>query len=196
MTKAAPGEVTRLLAALNEGDGEALPALLPLVYDELHGLATRYLRHERRALTLQPTVLVHEAYLRLVGQRAVHWQNRAHFFGIAAQAMRRILVDHARAHRALKRGGRREDVPLDEVMVSAPEQAVDVLLLDEALARLAAVDPRQARLVELRFFGGLTVEETAAVLDMSATTVKREWRVARAWVHREMSGGGEHRVAH
>ena len=196
MTKAAPGEVTRLLAALNEGDGEALPALLPLVYDEPHGLATRYLRHERRALTLQPTVLVHEAYLRLVGQRAVHWQNRAHFFGIAAQAMRRILVDHARAHRALKRGGRREDVPLDEVMVSAPEQAVDVLLLDEALARLAAVDPRQARLVELRFFGGLTVEETAAVLDMSATTVKREWRVARAWLHREMSGGGEHRVAH
>jgi RNA polymerase sigma factor (TIGR02999 family) len=166
------------------------------VYEELHSLASRYLRHERQDLTLQPTALVHEAYLRLVDQHDVRWQNRAHFFGVAAQAMRRILVDNARAYQAAKRGGGRGKVPLNEITIAAPQQSVDLMQLDEALTRLAAVDHQQARVVELRFFGGLTVEETAEVLGTSPTTVKREWRLARAWLHREMSGGLCSRVTH
>jgi RNA polymerase sigma-70 factor (ECF subfamily) len=181
-----PGDVTRLLAALNTGDPDARPALVSLVYSELRKLASRYLRHERANLTLQPTALVHEAYLRLAEQHGVRWQNRAHFFGVAAQAMRRILVDHARAHQASKRGGGRAPVPLDEVEIGTPQRPEDVALLDEALTRLEKLDPQQGRIVELRFFAGLTVEETGEVLGVSATTVKREWSLARAWLHREM----------
>jgi RNA polymerase sigma factor (TIGR02999 family) len=185
----AKGDVTRLLAAWNAGDPEARPAVVSLVYDELRKLAARYLRHERANLTLQPTALVHEAYFRLAEQHGVHWENRAHFFGVAAQAMRRILVDHARAHLASKRGGGQEAVPLDQVQIGVTERPEEVVALDEALSHLETFDPQQSRVVELRFFAGLTVEETAEVLGISATTVKREWSLARAWLHREIHAG-------
>ncbi|NOT44748.1 MAG: RNA polymerase subunit sigma-70 [Acidobacteria bacterium] len=187
MTEHAAGEVTRLLDDLNAGDEEALPLLLPLVYDELRRIAARRLHHEPSGHPLQATALVHEAYLRLVGQHEVRWKNRSHFFAVAAQAMRRVLVDHARARLAGKRGGVQARVPLDDVVVASEPPPGDLVALDEALDRLARHDPHQARLVELRFFAGLTVEETADVLGISDTTVKREWRMARAWLHREMS---------
>lgn len=168
--------------------------LMPLVYDQLHRVAAARFQRERGNHTLQPTALVHEAYLRLVDQRRVRWQNRAHFIGVAAQLMRRILIDHARGHRAAKRGGapgRFTLANIDELpAVQRPAEPceIDVLALDEALARLTALDAQQGRIVELRFFGGLTVEETAEVLGISPTTVKREWRLAKAWLHREIDG--------
>ncbi|MGE0593261.1 MAG: sigma-70 family RNA polymerase sigma factor [Vicinamibacterales bacterium] len=187
MTKHAAGEVTRLLDGLNAGDEQALPRILPLVYDELRRIAARRLHHEPAGHPLQATALVHEAYLRLAGQHEVRWKNRGHFFAVAAQAMRRVLVDHARARLADKRGGVQARVPLDDVVVASEPPPGDLVALDDALDRLARHDPHQARLVELRFFAGLTVEETADVLGISDTTVKREWRMARAWLHREMS---------
>lgn len=184
-------EVTALLLKWSEGDRQSLDALLPLVYAELRRIALRQLRGERRQHTLAPTALVHELYLRLVDQKRASWQNRAHFFGVAAQLMRRILVDHARARQADKRGGSTPLLSLDgagELPAAAPA-AAEVLAVDEVLKRLAARDADQARIVELRFFAGLTVEEVAHVLDRSPRTVKREWRLARAWMYRALRSG-------
>jgi RNA polymerase sigma factor (TIGR02999 family) len=181
--------VTGLLQAWGSGDSAALDRLLPIVYDELHRQAERYLRRESPGHTLQTTALVHEAYLRLVDQRQARWQNRAQFFGIAAQLMRRILVDHARRHQAAKRGGNAIPVPLEEGEVAAAESDVDLVALDDALSRLSALDPQQARVVELRYFSGLGIEETAEALGISPATVKREWAMARAWLRRELGGG-------
>ena len=180
-------DVTGLLVAWGNGEEKAHGALMDAVYGELHRLAGAHLRRERAGHSLPPTALVHEAYLKLVDQKRVRWQNRAHFFAIAARQMRRILVDHARAHWAEKRGAA-ATIPLTGIDLAGDEPAVDVLDLEEALDRLAALDPRQGRLVELRFFGGLTVEETAAVLDVAPVTVKRDWAMARAWLFRELRG--------
>lgn len=183
----APETVTQLLVAWQQGSQQALNQLMPLVYAELRAIAGRYLSHESPGHTLQSTALVHEAYLKLVDQRSVQWQNRSHFFGIAAQMMRRILVDHARHQHRAKRGGAAPKLSLDEAMaVAEPDAAFDLLALDDALTSLSAIDPRGARIVELRFFSGLTIEETADVLAVSAGTVKREWSTARAWLYREM----------
>jgi RNA polymerase sigma-70 factor, ECF subfamily len=180
------GDVTELLQQWSNGQEQALDRLLPRIHDELKKLAASYLRKERPNHTLQPTALVNEAFLKLVDQRAAKWQNRAHFFGIAAQAMRRILVDHARAHAASKRGGALRQVPLDDAHIPGPVGDVDLLALDEALTRLAAMDPQQSRIVELRFFGGLTMEETAEVMHISPATIGREWRMAKAWLSAEL----------
>lgn len=180
-------DVTRLLVDLQRGADGAADQLVPLVYGELHKLAVHYMRAERGDHTLQPTALVHEAYMRLVDQRNASWQNRSHFFGIAAQAMRRILVDHARRKRAGKREGG-DRVTLDESVAEAPQRSVDLIALDDALNKLAALDPRQARVVELRFFGGLDIEQTAESLGISPATVKRDWIFARAFLQREMDG--------
>ena len=186
-------EVTRLLHEWKAGDRDALNRLMPLVYPELHALASRQLAGEWRQGRLQTTAVVSEAYLRLFGQRAVDWQNRGHFFAIAAQLMRRILVDHARRERRQKRGGDAVSVELDEASAYLPlpadGEAVDTLDLDRALRKLEVLDPGAARVVELRFFGGLTLEETAAALDISVATVKREWTVAKGWLHRELTRG-------
>lgn len=184
-------EVTRLLAELRAGDRRALEQLIPVVYAELRDLASRYLRRERQEHTLQPTALVHEVYMRLaghVGQHGADWRDRSHFFGIAARVMRQVLVDYARANDAAKRGAGQVRVTLDEAHGVAAAPAIELTALEAALTRLAALDPEQARLVELRFFAGLTVEETAEVVGRSARTVKREWRSARAWLHRELFG--------
>jgi RNA polymerase sigma factor (TIGR02999 family) len=182
-------DVTQLLVNWSNGDRAALEQLTPLVYDELRRLAGRYMRRERPGQTLQSTELVHEAYLRLIDQRSVHWQNRAHFFGIAAQMIRRILVDHARSRHARKRGGTACRVTLDEGVAAAPERHdLDLVALDEALNSLAAIDPQQGRIVEMRFFAGLSIEETAAALNISPATVKRDWTMARAWLFRELGG--------
>jgi RNA polymerase sigma factor (TIGR02999 family) len=183
----APQNVTELLIGWGQGDKEALDRLVPIVYDELRRQAARYLRRERVGHTLQTTALIHEAYLRLVDQKNVHWQNRAHFFGIAAQLMRRILVDHARTKKRAKRGGSDVRVSLGDVQVVAKEKDLDVVALDEALDRLSEIDEQQSKIVELRFFSGLTVEETAEVLGISTATVKRDWSMAKAWLHREIS---------
>jgi len=180
--------ITHLLKEWSAGDPRALDRLTPLVYEELRHQAARYLRRERRSHTLQTTALIHEAYLRLIDAKDVHWQSRAHFFAIAANLMRRILVDHARRRDADKRGGSRVRVQLDEALAVADEADVDLLAIDEALDRLAVIDPQQARVVELRFFSGLSVEETAAALGVSPKTVKRDWSVARAWLRREIGG--------
>lgn len=180
-------DVTRLLLALQDGQTGAADQLVPLVYAELHDLAVHYMRGERADHTLQPTALVHEAYMRLVDQRNASWKNRSHFFGIAAQAMRRILVDHARRKRATKREGG-DRVTLDESVAEAPQRSVDLIALDDALLKLAELDPRQARVVELRFFGGLDIEQTAESLGISPATVKRDWTFARAFLQREMDG--------
>jgi RNA polymerase sigma-70 factor, ECF subfamily len=182
-----PGEVTRLLIAWNEGDRAAVERLMPLVYAELRRIAERQFRRERAGHTLQPTAVVHEAYFRLVDQTRVTWKNRGHFFAIAAQAMRRILIDHARAREAEKRGGKEIQVSLD-VGIASPEPVddVDLLALDEALVRLKTLDDAQARIVELRFFGGLSIEETAEAMETSPSSVKREFRSARAWLFREL----------
>jgi len=182
-----PGEVTRLLIEWNGGDAGALERLIPLVYGELRRQARGYLRNERSGHTLQPTALVHEVYLRLVDQSRVKWQNRAHFFGVAARSMREILVDHARKRRAAKRGGPDSLIPIDDVNPPGASRNIDLLDLDRTLKRLAALDERQARLVELRVFGGLTIDEAAEVLEISPATVSREWRHAETWLHREMS---------
>lgn len=179
-------DVTILLAELTKGNKEAASKLIPMVYDELRRLARGYMRRERSDHTLQATALVHEAYLKLVEQRSVDWQSRAHFFGIAAQVMRRILVDHARRHVREKRGGGRRPVPMDEALVFAPEQSPELIKLDEALERLTKLDPRQGKIVELRFFGGLTVEQAADLLGISPKTVKRDWAVAKVWLHGEL----------
>ena len=179
-------ELTQLLLEWSTGNKEALKRLMPLVYDELHRLAQRYMRRERPDHTLQTSALLNEAYLRLIDQNRVTWQNRAHFFGIAASMMRRILVDHSRMRAYTKRGGDQQKVALDEVAVIAESKAFDVLALDEALKKLEAIDEQQSRIVDLRFFGGLTIEETAEVLGVSHATVEREWSMARAWLWREM----------
>src|SRR5687767_15211512 len=180
-------EVTKLLQEWTNGEEQALDRLLSEIHRELRKLAAGYLRKERPDHTLQPTALVNEAFIKLVDQRAVKWQNRAHFFGIAAQAMRRILVDHARAHAAGKRGDGIRKLPLEDAMMIGGVMDIDLLALDEALTRLAAIDPQQSRVVELRFFGGLTMEETAEVMHISPATVGREWRMAKAWLFAEIS---------
>src|SRR5690349_3674933 len=179
--------ITQLLERWSEGDEKALDQLMPLVYDELHRLAGAYLRRERGYQTLQPTALVNEAYLKLVRQRTIRWQNRAQFFGVAAQLMRRILVDHARANDAAKRGGDRVNVSLKNIGAFGTEPTADVLSLHNVLNRLAEIDPDQSRIVELRFFGGLTIEETAEVMQVSHSTVEREWKIAKAWLKRELT---------
>lgn len=186
---ASRAELTELLQQWSEGRQDALDRLLPEVYAELKLLAGSYLRRERSDHTLQATALVHEAFMKLVDQRVVRWQNRAHFFGIAAQLMRRILVDHARAHTAAKRTAGERRVPLDDALAMAVDRDVDLIALDDALTRLAVVDPQQSRVVELRFFGGLTIEETAEVLKISPATVGREWTVAKAWLHAALERG-------
>lgn len=186
MPASVPGNVTQLLLALSAGDAEALNKLTPLVYPELRRLAARALRGERSGHTLDTTALVHEAYLRLVDRREVQWQHRAQFFGLAAQIMRRILVDHARRRTAAKRAIRGRQITLVGPVTATGQHTVDLTDLDEGLHRLAAFDPRPCRIVELRFFGGLTIEETAEVLGISPATVKREWAVAKAWLRRDI----------
>jgi RNA polymerase sigma factor (TIGR02999 family) len=182
-----PEDVTRLLVEWQGGNQQALDSLIPLVYQELRAIAGRYLSRESSGHTLQSTALVHEAYFRLIGQRRVRWQNRAHFFGIAAQMMRRILIDHARHQARDKRGGPTPTLSLDEALATpGTETDVDLLALDEALTSLARIDPRGAKIIELRFFSGLTLEETAEVVGISPGTVKRDWNAARAWLYREM----------
>jgi RNA polymerase sigma factor (TIGR02999 family) len=188
MTKSSPKEITQLLLAWSHGEQAALDQLIPLVHDELHRIAKRYMRRERPGQTMQTTALVDEAYLRLVDSSRVHWQNRAHFFAIAAQLMRRILVDFARSRHNLKRGGRGEQVSLDEALVISPERGADIVALDDALNTLASLDARQSQVVELRFFGGLSINETAEALKVSEGTVRRDWSLAKAWLHRELSG--------
>jgi len=187
-----PSGVTALLSELTQGRQEAAEELIPLVYDELKRLARRHMRCERQDHTLQTTALVHEAYLKLVRQKDVNWQGRSHFFGIAAQLMRRVLVDHARGHLRKKRGGAKVLLPLNEALAFSPEHSEDILNLDEALERLSKLDARQGRIVELRFFGGLSVEETAEFLNISPKTVKRDWAVAKAWLHGELRHGNGH----
>ncbi|HEX4321168.1 MAG TPA: sigma-70 family RNA polymerase sigma factor [Acidobacteriaceae bacterium] len=179
--------ITALLQQLSEGNREVEADLIPQIYGELRQLAARYMQHERRNHTLQPTALVHEAYERLIQQPQIPWQSRAHFYATASQLMRHILVDHARAHQAAKRGGMRHQVTLDETVLSAADQSVDVLALHEALERLAEFDARQSRIVELHFFGGLTFEEIALVLRVSERTIKRDWSMARAWLKGELA---------
>lgn len=175
-------KVTRILHEWSDGDAEAPARLMPLVYDELRRLARRYLQHEKAAHTLQPTALVHETYLKLIDQRQVDWKNRAHFFGLAAEIMRRILVNHARDKRAEKRGGDANKVSLSMAVDSFQKEDLDVLALNEALEKLSEIDSRKARVVELKFFGGLTTNEIAEVLQISDATVEREWSFARAWL--------------
>lgn len=184
---ASPPEVTQLLVAWSNGDRVAGDELMPLVYDELHRLAHQYMRKERPGGMLQTSALVNEAYLRLIDQKDVQWQNRAHFYGIAAQMMRRILVDHARGRQSAKRGGDTPPVPLDEGLIVSNERNAEVLALDETLKTLAVLDKRKSQIVELRFFGGLSIEETAEVLAVSPGTVMRDWTLAKAWLLREMS---------
>ena len=183
-----PNEVTKLLERWREGNREALDALLPLVYDELRRLAHRHLRNERQEHTLQSTALVHEAYFRLVGQNFPEWQGRTHFFAIAAQLMRQILADYARSRRAAKRGSGVCMVALDELEVLPQRRDVDIVALNDALDTLAELDARQTRVVELRFFAGLSLEEISEVMEIGTATVQRDWTAARAWLHREMSG--------
>ena len=185
-----PGAVTVLLRAWSDGDESALDRLLPLVEAELRRLARGYMGRERRGHTLQTTAVVNEAFLRLTDARGVRWQDRAHFLGISARLMRRVLVDHARARGYRKRGGGAQRVTLDERLVAPADPGLDVLALDRALEALAQVDPRKSRTVELRFFGGLSVEETAEVLHVSPDTVKRDWRLAKLWLLRELEGDG------
>ncbi|HET6179675.1 MAG TPA: sigma-70 family RNA polymerase sigma factor [Candidatus Sulfotelmatobacter sp.] len=179
-------DVTLLLNEVSRGNQKALAELIPAVYDELRRLAAYYLRRERSDHTLQATALVHEAYLRLVDQRHVDWKNRSHFLGVAAHLMRRVLLMHAREHRAAKRGGSAKKISLDETAIFSPAQADDLLILDELLNRLAILDAQQERIVEMRFFAGLSVEETADLMGISTATVKRDWAMAKAWLAREM----------
>lgn len=175
-----------MLTAWSDGDQTALDQLTPLVYDELHRVARRYMRRESPAHTLQTSALVNEAYLRLVDQKNIRWQNRSHFFGIAAQLMRRILVDHARAHARAKRGGEAQKLSLDDKASMSKEQVVDLVAIDEALSKLAEFDPQKSRIVEMKFFGGLSTDEIAECLNVSSRTIEREWRKAKAWLKREL----------
>ena len=181
-------DVTQLLRAWSEGDEAALEQLVPLVETELHRLARAYMSRERKGHTLQATALVNEVFVRFADTPTLRWQDRAHFIGIAARLMRRVLVDHARARGSRKRGGSAEQVPLDYARLATPELSVDVIAVDRALEAFAKIDPRKSQIVELRFFGGLTVEETADVLGISAKTVKRDWRLAKLWLSRELQG--------
>jgi RNA polymerase sigma-70 factor (ECF subfamily) len=194
MIEGASSEVTRLLQAWGQGDENALEKLVPLVYDQLHAAARRYMAGERLGHTLQATALIHETYLRLVNVRQVKWQNRAHFFAICAQLMRRILVDFARSRGYQKRGGDAKRVDLDTSLLISAEPEADLVALDEALRRLAEVDRRKSQVVELRFFGGLDVKETAEVMKVSADTVMRDWKMAKVWLLRELSGDTAHGV--
>ncbi len=191
MNDSPPRDVTAILLSWSEGDPDAPARLMPFVYDELRRLARGYLQRERADHTLQPTALVNEAYLRIVDQTRVSWQNRAQFFGLAAQLMRHILVDHARARAAQKRGGAERKLSLDEAWMAPEERAMELVRLDEALRDLAEMDERKSRVVEMRFFGGLTTEETAAALGVSEKTVMRDWRIAKLWLHRELSETNE-----
>jgi RNA polymerase sigma-70 factor, ECF subfamily len=189
MSSHEPNEITQMLIELTDGNQDVVNQILPHIYDELRRLAGSYLRRERADHTLQPTALVHEAYMKLIDQRQVKWQNRAHFFGIAAQVMRRILMDHARKHKATKRGGAADVLPLeDEILVVSNSRHADLVALDEALERLGELDPNKAKIVELRYFGGLSIEETAEVLGVSVPTVNRHWRFAKTWLYSELSG--------
>ncbi len=189
MSKESPAEVTQLLRAWGEGDGKALDRLVPLVHQELHRLAHNYMRREQKGHTLQTSALVNEAYLRLVDAQGVGWQNRAHFFAVSAQIMRRILVDFARSRQNLKRGGGAQRVSLDEALVVSAERGADLLALDEALGRLSSLSPRQSQVVEMRYFGGLSEEEVAEVLKVSPRTVRSDWSLARVWLYRELQQG-------
>ena len=180
-------DVTRLLIEWKSGNREAVDLLVPLVYDEMRRLAQSYLRDERSAATLQPTAVVHEAYLRLVAQNLPDWESRAHFFGVAAHLMRQILVDHARKHKSAKRGSGAANASLEEALNFAPERSPDILSLDDALESLAKVDERKCRIIELRFFGGFSIDETAQAMGLSVATIGREQRLAEAWLHRELS---------
>jgi RNA polymerase sigma factor (TIGR02999 family) len=184
-----PGKVTELLLELSGGNRAVVDELIPFLYSELKRMAAAQLRAERPGHTLQATALVHEAYLKLVDQRQVNWQNRAHFFGVAAQVMRRILLDYAKGRAREKRGGDVQKTSLDEALLVSHDRAYELVEIDQALGRLEALDRRQAQVVEMRFFGGLSVEETAEALGVSEPTVKREWAMARAWLHRELSCG-------
>ena len=181
--------ITQMLQEWSEGNAQALDELMPLVYRELHRQASRYLRHERPNHTLQTTALIHEAYLKLIDQRDVRWESRTHFFAIAAQAMRRILVDYARTKRRNKRGGDDATISLEEetILISTEGKGVDLIALDEALTRFAEIDPQQARVVELRYFGDLSLDETAEAMQISRATVAREWNTAKVWLHRELT---------
>ena len=185
-----PGAVTQLLAKVGAGNQAAFDEVFPLVYAELRRIAAREMRREKPGRTLQTTALVHEAYLRLLKDASLSFENRAHFLGIAAHAMREILIEHARARSARKRGGGAVRLTLDDLVAPVPSLSIDVLALDEALQRLARLDERHARVVELRYFGGLSVEETAVALELSPATVKRAWTIARAWLYRELGGSG------
>jgi RNA polymerase sigma-70 factor (ECF subfamily) len=180
--------ITQMLYEWSEGNAQVLDELMPLVYEELHRQASRYLRRERKDHTLQTTALIHEAYLKLINQGDVRWESRTHFFAIAAQAMRRILVDYARMKHSSKRGGDDAKVSLEEtVLIASEEKGIDLIALDEALTRFAEIDPQQARVVELRYFGDLSLEETAEALHISRATVAREWNTAKVWLHRELT---------
>jgi len=192
MTGASSSEITQLLHAWQRGDELALQQLTPVVYAELHRMARHYMARERDGHTLQTTALINEVYLRLVNVKEVQWQDRAHFFAISAQLMRRILTDFARSHGYQKRGAGAPHVPLDEACLASPEPGVDLVALEQALTRLGETDNRKSKVVELRFFGGMTVEETAEVLHISSETVMRDWSVARAWLLRELDGGVSH----
>jgi RNA polymerase sigma factor (TIGR02999 family) len=183
-------QVTELLVRWRKGDRHALDALIPLVYEELRHIAQHFLQREKPGHTLQSTALVHEAYVRMVGQNLPEWQSRAHFFGIAAQLMRQILVDHARARQAAKRGGDVFKISLDDSTALPEQRDLDLIALDDALKSLTELDPQQSRIVELRYFAGLTIEDTSEVLGISPATVKRDWATARAWLQREMMRGG------
>ena len=187
--KPSPSAVTRLLLDWSNGDRAALDKLVPLVYDELRRLAHHYMRQEREGHTLQTTALVNEAYVRLIDQNSVHWQGKAHFFAIAAQMMRRILVDYARSRRYAKRGGEGRQVTFDESAIVSPQRGAEMVAVDEALTDLAQHDARKSKIVELRFFGGLNIEETAEVMGISPTTVQREWRSAKAWLYQAIRQG-------
>lgn len=186
---ASPKSITELLVEWRDGDETALDRLMPLVYEELRRLARYYMRGERPGHTLQTAALVNEAYLRLVDHKGMRWQNRAHFYAVASQAMRRILVDHARSRQYLKRGGGNQIVGLDEAAAVVQKQALDVVALDDALTDLSAIDPRKSQIVEMRYFGGMTVEETAEVLGLSPVTVMRDWSTAKAWLLRAIRTG-------
>jgi RNA polymerase sigma-70 factor (ECF subfamily) len=187
LTRPPQHEITQLLAEWRDGNQSALDELYPLVYDELHRLARRYMSRERKGHTLQTTALINEAYVRLVDQKNVHWANRSHFFAISAQIMRRILIDHARRHAYAKRGGGAQQVSLEEVAAITPNPSRELVRLDEALKSLAEMDPRRSQVVELRYFGGLSNEEIAGVLNISANTVTRDWNMARAWLYHQLS---------
>ena len=189
MAQGSREDVTGLLLAWSDGDQAALDELMPLVYAELHLLAKRYMRREHPGHTLQTSALVNEAYMRLVDAHTVHWQNRAHFFAVSAQIMRRILVDFARARQNLKRGGGAQQITLDEGLVVSPERGADLIALDEALEKLAILNPRQSKVVELRYFGGLNEEEVAEALNVSSRSVRHDWTLARAWLYRELNRG-------